>query len=154
MKELKAAKVNTLYGDFFIHQQGSSIFSISKKLDKNAIIQKTKLLQSTTKQLNLYFEGKIIEINLPYVEYESKFLNDVYSALLKVPYGKTISYKELANKAKRPNAYRAVGTAMAKNRLPFIIPCHRVIKNDGSLGNYGFGLKIKSQLIKAEAKRK
>jgi methylated-DNA-[protein]-cysteine S-methyltransferase len=154
MKDLKALKVKTILGDFFIHQRGSAIFSISKKLDKNAVIEKTELLESAAKQLNLYLEGKFKQFYIPCLDYESKFLNDVYSALLKVPYGKTISYKELANKAKRPNAYRAVGTAMAKNRLPFIIPCHRVIKNDGILGNYGFGLKIKSQLIKAEAKRK
>lgn len=75
----------------------------------------------------------------------------VYLALLKVKPGKTITYSELAKKAGFPGAARAVGTALAKNPFPIVVPCHRVIKADGSLGNYSAGgPEVKRYLIERE----
>ena len=78
------------------------------------------------------------------------FQKKVYAALMRIPAGKTISYGELARRARCPGAARAVGTAMKKNRLPIVIPCHRVIKGDGSLGRYSQGIPWKRKLLKYE----
>lgn len=80
------------------------------------------------------------------------FEKDVYTALSTVAYGQTLSYKELALLAGHPNAYRAVGSAMAKNKFIIVVPCHRVIKEDGNLGNYSgiHGVKTKIWLLDHE----
>ncbi len=74
----------------------------------------------------------------------------VYAALGKVPAGKTVTYGELAKRAGYPGAARAVGNAMKKNRLPIVIPCHRVVKGDGSLGQYSRGVHWKKRLLEHE----
>jgi methylated-DNA-[protein]-cysteine S-methyltransferase len=78
------------------------------------------------------------------------FQVEVWRALLQIPYGKTISYKDLAHKVKSPRAFRAVGSANGKNPLFIIVPCHRVIAADGSLGGYSGGTKLKQYLLKLE----
>jgi O-6-methylguanine DNA methyltransferase len=75
----------------------------------------------------------------------------VYRALVKIPAGKTISYGALAERAGIPGGARFVGNAMAKNIYPIIIPCHRVVKSDGSMGNYSGGAHIKKYLLKHES---
>ena len=75
------------------------------------------------------------------------FYQKVLSEVKKIPYGEVRTYQEIAAKAGNPRAYRAAGSANAKNILPIIIPCHRVIGNDGNLGGYGGGLKIKKYLF-------
>jgi len=70
---------------------------------------------------------------------------------IRIPRGETRTYKQIAAAAGRPNAYRAVGTALKKNPFPVIIPCHRVIKSDGSIGDYsGGGRRRKRELLKSE----
>ena len=81
------------------------------------------------------------------------FERDVYGALAQVPYGEVVSYRDLATAAGHPNAYRAVGSAMARNALPVILPCHRVIKNDGRLGSYGDDPAWKERLLALEGVR-
>jgi methylated-DNA-[protein]-cysteine S-methyltransferase len=75
----------------------------------------------------------------------------VYRALLRVGIGTTISYGALARKAGLPGAARFAGSAMAKNSYPILIPCHRVVKSDGSLGNYGGGVHVKEHLLRHES---
>jgi methylated-DNA-[protein]-cysteine S-methyltransferase len=99
------------------------------------------------KQLDEYFSGKRKQFDLPLVFEKQTFQGKVLSALLKVPYGKTISYAELARLSGHPGACRAVGNVMANNPLPLFIPCHRVIKSDGSLGNFGGGVALKKKLL-------
>lgn len=91
-------------------------------------------------QLKAYFEGRLHTFNIP-VEFKNatEFQNKVYDELLKVSYGKTKSYKELAQASGSPNACRAVGTAMAKNPIPIVVPCHRIINSNGKTGNYSLG---------------
>jgi AraC family transcriptional regulator of adaptative response/methylated-DNA-[protein]-cysteine methyltransferase len=74
----------------------------------------------------------------------------VYRALLAVPAGSTVTYGELAATAGRPGAARAVGTAMAANPIAIVVPCHRVVRNDGSIGHYGFGDAWKPLLLRHE----
>ena len=80
----------------------------------------------------------------------SKFERDVYKAVLDIPAGEMRSYKWIAGRIGRPKAYRAVGNALNKNRYPGVIPCHRVIKQDGSIGGYSKGVYFKKRLLKAE----
>ena len=79
-----------------------------------------------------------------------EFTQDVWAALRKVKGGHVISYADLATKAGRPLAMRAAGTAMANNLIAPIVPCHRVIKTGGAIGNYGFGIALKIQLLAHE----
>ncbi|GLR65293.1 MULTISPECIES: methylated-DNA--[protein]-cysteine S-methyltransferase [Marinospirillum] len=74
----------------------------------------------------------------------------VWSALLEIPKGKTLSYAQLAAALGKPKAVRAVGTACGANPIPFLVPCHRVLRSDGSLGGFAFGLTMKQQLLERE----
>ena len=78
------------------------------------------------------------------------FQKQVWNELLKIPYGETISYGELARRIGNPKAMRAVGAANGKNSIPIIIPCHRVINADGNLHGYGGGLWRKKRLLNLE----
>jgi O-6-methylguanine DNA methyltransferase len=110
------------------------------------------ILQEAKWQLEAYFDGKRKDFNLPLHFDCSEFHKEIYTTLLNVPYGTTLSYKELASQAGNPSASRAVGTAMSSNPFPILVPCHRVLKSDGSLGNYtgGHGVKTKQWLIEHE----
>lgn len=102
--------------------------------------------------LDEYFNGKLKTFNIPF-EFPGKttFEKRVYDKLQHIRYGKTITYKELAELLGVPKSYRAVATACAKNPLPLIIPCHRVIRSDGTAGDYNIGgSKNKQYLINME----
>ena len=110
------------------------------------------VMQEAKWQLEAYFEGKRKSFNLPLHFDCSSLQEEIYTALQKVPYGTTLSYQNLAILVQDKGITRAVGTAMAKNPFPIIIPCHRVLKNDGSIGNYtgAEGAKTKQWLIDHE----
>lgn len=78
------------------------------------------------------------------------FQIEAHKALLNLPFGQTISYRELATALGRPKAYRAAGTACGKNRFPLLIPCHRILSSDGGLGGFSGGLEIKRRLLEFE----
>jgi AraC family transcriptional regulator of adaptative response/methylated-DNA-[protein]-cysteine methyltransferase len=78
------------------------------------------------------------------------FQKEVWQALIDIPHGKVVSYGDVANDIGRPNAQRAVGTAVGENPISLIIPCHRVVQASGRLGNYGWGLALKSKILKLE----
>ena len=88
-------------------------------------------------------------INFNFSLYTSNEIK-IYKKLLKIDFGKIISYKELGIKCGFPRGARFIGNCMAKNRFPVIIPCHRIIKSDGSIGNYSGGAGIKEELLKHE----
>ena len=104
-------------------------------------------------QLRSYFAGERIVFNLPLILEGSEFQNKVWNALQAIPYGETISYKELAERIGKPRAVRAVGAANGANPIPIIIPCHRVIGNDGSLTGFGGGLPLKKKLLQLESRQ-
>lgn len=104
--------------------------------------------------LDEYFEGKLRTFNIP-LEFPqgTTFEKRVYDKLQHIRYGKTVSYKELAEMLGNPKAYRAVAAACAKNPLPLIIPCHRVICVNGKTGDYNLGgTKNKQYLLDMEKK--
>ena len=79
------------------------------------------------------------------------FQKEVWQALLRIPAGTTVSYSELARMLGRPKATRAVATACSANKLAVVIPCHRVVRSDGSLGDYRWGIERKRALLNLEA---
>jgi O-6-methylguanine DNA methyltransferase len=110
-------------------------------------------IQLLVKDINNYFHvNKSFNYPLEYFIFDtlSSFSKNVLMALAKVPTGKLISYKCLAEKAGSPKAFRAVGSVMNKNPYPLIIPCHRVIKEDKSIGGFAPGIKMKKILLKHE----
>lgn len=108
------------------------------------------LLQEAQAQLTAWLTGRLHFFDLPFALSGTPFQCAVWQALLTIPYGQTRSYKYVAHAVGRPGASRAVGLANNRNRLPIIIPCHRVIGADGSLVGYAAGLHIKAALLQLE----
>jgi methylated-DNA-[protein]-cysteine S-methyltransferase len=109
-------------------------------------------LQPVVSQLERYFEGVLYEFDIPLDMRGTPFQVEVWSALRKIPFGATASYRALATDIGRPNAVRAVGAANGRNPVSIIVPCHRVIGADGSLTGYGGGLPRKRFLLEHEAR--
>ncbi|ONH24646.1 methylated-DNA--[protein]-cysteine S-methyltransferase [Pseudofrankia asymbiotica] len=104
-------------------------------------------------QLRAYFDGTLTDFDLPLAPRGSVFQRIVWTALREIPYGRTISYGELADRIGRPAAARAVGLANGRNPISIIVPCHRVIGSTGDLTGYGGGLDRKRHLLALEASR-
>jgi methylated-DNA-[protein]-cysteine S-methyltransferase len=116
------------------------------RLDNSAFVEVVRQLQS-------YFAGARKHFDLSLSLEGTDFQKTVWTALRQIPYGETISYKELAQMIGRPRAVRAVGAANGANPIPIIIPCHRVIGNDGSLTGFGGGLPLKKRLLELESRQ-
>jgi O-6-methylguanine DNA methyltransferase len=109
------------------------------------------LLERLAGELGEYFAGTRREFDLPIETPGSAFQERVWDELRRIPYGATISYRELAERVDAGAAYRAVGRANGSNRVAVVVPCHRVIASGGGLGGYGGGLPAKRALIDLEA---
>ena len=116
----------------------------SQNASAQAILKKTK------QQLDQYFAGKRTSFDVALDLVGTEFQVKAWRALCRIPFGKTISYGQQAANIKKPKAFRAVGSANGKNPIPIIVPCHRVVASDGSLGGYSLGLKMKKQLLALE----
>ncbi len=112
--------------------------------------EETPLLRKAHAQMLEYMAGKRKAFDLPLTFEGTPFQKDVWTALLSVPWGTTVSYKEIAIRSGHPTAYRAVGSAVGKNKLMIIVPCHRIIANDGSIGGFFGGVKLKRQILALE----
>ena len=140
----------TPIGKLYISADHNSILAIS--LNKPDLYGKeTPLIKKAFKELDEYFSGKRKTFDLPLKLNGTEFQKKICQELIKIPYGKTISYKELAKRAGNENACRAAGMANNKNKIMIVIPCHRVIGSNGNLTGYAFGLEIKKQLLDMEA---
>jgi O-6-methylguanine DNA methyltransferase len=101
-------------------------------------------------QLKKYLKGDLKRFNCKMDLKGTPFQKKVWSALDKIPYGETRSYKEMAQAIGHPKAFRAVGNANGQNSIPLILPCHRVIETNGGLGGFGHGVKVKRRLLNFE----
>lgn len=109
------------------------------------------LWDQTLAQLTEYFQGERSIFHLPVDLHDcTPFERDVLAATATIPYGEVRSYKWLAERVGRPGAARAIGNALHNNPVPVIIPCHRIVKSDGSLGGYAFGAAWKTRLLALE----
>ncbi len=110
----------------------------------------TVLEKQVKAQLLEYFQGQRKTFDLPLMPDGTAFQKQVWTELLKIPYGETRTYSDIAIAIGRPNASRAVGNAINKNPIAIIIPCHRVIGKDGNLRGYAGGLELKEMLLRLE----
>lgn len=115
------------------------------------VVRNDAAMQNVTKALERYFEGKPIPRHIALDLRGTPFQKKVWSELLKIPHGETRSYKQVAIAIGMPTASRAVGSAVASNPVPIVVPCHRVLRSDGSLGGFGYGVRIKKKLLRVEA---
>ena len=113
-------------------------------------VYKEDLFLEAIDQLEAYFKGELTEFDLKLNARGTHFQNKVWQQLLKIPYGETISYGELAKRIGNPKASRAVGMANGKNPISIIVPCHRVIGKNGSLTGFGGGIEAKKFLLDLE----
>ena len=109
-------------------------------------------LHETRVQLKAYFAGKLRQFDLPLAPQGTDFQQRVWLELLRIPYGATTSYGQIAQRVGEARASRAVGAANGQNPIAIVVPCHRVIGADGSLTGYGGGLSVKKLLLDHEQK--
>jgi methylated-DNA-[protein]-cysteine S-methyltransferase len=115
------------------------------------VVRRGARLDGVRRQLDEYYEGQRHEFDVPLDwALSSGFRRQILDELTHVPYGQVVSYQQLATRAGNPKASRAVGSAMATNPLPIVVPCHRVIRTDGSIGQYGGGVPMKVRLLELE----
>ena len=123
----------------------------AKPARKTRVEKPSKVIVSAMKQLGQFFSGRRKTFNIPYQMAGTPFQNAVWKSLLDIPYGKSVSYAEVAAMAGYPKAIRAAANACGDNALSVIIPCHRVIGSDTGLTGYGGGLGAKRYLLDLES---
>jgi AraC family transcriptional regulator, regulatory protein of adaptative response / methylated-DNA-[protein]-cysteine methyltransferase len=125
---------------------------LTRYFDAEIVTGESPYFLELRRELNEYFEGKLQKFTIPIDATGTIFQIKVWEQLLKIPYGQTVSYKTQAEVMGKPEAIRAVANANGHNRISIIIPCHRVIGEDGSLTGYGGGLSRKRWLLEHERK--
>lgn len=165
MNLLSIEKINTPLGPMFagLSDEGlhmlefedrrmlkTQIKRITKINNLVPVIKKHKLHKEIEEQVTLYFEGKLKNFSLPLVVSGTEFQKKVWNELMKIPYGETISYEELAKRIGDIKAVRAVASANGFNSIGIVIPCHRVIGKDGNLRGYGGKVWRKKRLLELE----
>lgn len=141
----------TKIGEITLSENGQAITGLHFGAT-NLVIEETTLLKNAAKQLDEYLAGSRRIFEIPLFFNGTTHQNLVWNALKNIPYGKTYSYKQIAETIGHPKSARAVGTANNKNPIPIFIPCHRVITTNGDLGGYKGGLKLKEFLLTLERK--
>lgn len=124
---------------------------LQKRMGCKFVPGQNPILAQTKEDLDAYFDGRLREFRTPLVLKGTEFQERVWKELLKIPYGRSVSYLSIAETLGDRNAVRAVGKANGDNRLAIIVPCHRVVKADGGLCGYGGGLWRKQRLLELES---
>ncbi len=143
---------DTVLGQITIVCSGDTVVALRFGTDipDERAAQKSPCTDNAARQIQEYFAGHRKRFDLPIAPSGTAFQMRVWAELLKIPYGETRSYKEIAQAIGQPGASRAVGMANNKNPLPIFIPCHRVIGANGKLSGYAGGKKMKEQLLELE----
>jgi methylated-DNA-[protein]-cysteine S-methyltransferase len=123
---------------------------LRENFDDSEVVDNKSRNREVIDQLTRYFNGKLAKFTVAIDLHGTPFQIRVWKELQKIPYGSTISYKQLAKRLGTSRGFQAVGRANAANPVPIIIPCHRVIGTDGSLVGYTSGIKTKEFLLKLE----
>jgi methylated-DNA-[protein]-cysteine S-methyltransferase len=111
------------------------------------------VLRETARQIGAYFDRRLTRFSLPLRFVGTPFQQEVWQALLTIPYGKTRSYADIARQIGRPAAVRAVGAANGRNPISIVVPCHRVVASAGALTGFAGGLVTKRRLLDLEQPR-
>lgn len=150
-------KMSTPAGGLYLVASPKGIQKILFHRQTEPMIQKLdpmkpahRWLSRAIDELNEYFEGKRKKFEFPLDLQGTDFQKKVWMRLRKIPFGQTCSYKDIAVGIGKPGATRAVGNANGQNSVCIVIPCHRVIAADGSIGGYSGGLQFKRRLLKVE----
>jgi len=112
--------------------------------------QENPVIGQAIEELQQYFEGKRRVFSVPISLQGTDFQKKVWERLRSIPFGTTLSYQQQARDLGQPTAVRATGTANGRNPIAIIVPCHRVVRSDGTLGGYAGGLEIKAKLLELE----
>ncbi len=123
---------------------------LEKHYETDLIVDNKSRNKDYIDQILRYLNGKLVEFTFPVDLVGTPFQTRVWKALSRIPYGTTISYRQLAKRIGVPKGFQAVGKANGANPLPIVIPCHRVIGSDGSLIGYASGVKTKEFLLRLE----
>ncbi len=169
MNKINVSYHETEIGEFIIASFGKKICILDFKNRKNRgtidkrikrylksefLESENDLIIKTKKQIDEYLMGNRKFFNIPILSLGTEFQQKVWNELLKIPYGKTISYLELANRIGNPKAVRAVALANNANAISLIIPCHRVISSNGKMCGYAGGILVKKKILDIESGRK
>ncbi len=135
--------------------EAEKVLSAGEIMDSESEEQGIKYLRSAKNWLDIYFSGKKPEIKIPYHFIGTEFQKEVWGVLSTVPYGQTMTYKDIANliamlHGRENMSAQAIGQAVGKNPIGIIVPCHRVIGANGKLTGYAAGLDIKARLLEIE----
>ncbi len=128
----------------------TNIFFSTDKIPNNIEEKETKVIKQAIEEIEEYLDGRRKIFTVPIKAEGTEFQKKVWKALQEIQYGKTCSYKDIANNIACFSGYRAVGSANGKNPIPIIIPCHRIINSNGGLGGFSGGLEMKVRLLKIE----
>ena len=142
----------TVLGSVTLVEEDGALLAISTHHVYDGICQETTLIKEAHQQLSEYLKGERKSFDLPLRMMGTDFQQRVWNALLKIPYGETRSYKQIAEAIGNPKAVRAVGMANNRNPLLIVVPCHRVIGADGKLVGYGAGIEKKEFLLRLESR--
>ncbi len=148
---LSTTYIKTSFGHFKITGSGRGVQQVKLVEYSKADLYVPPFLWDCAEQLKEYFQGKrrIFDLKLDW-EGKSKFNQQVWRELLKIPYGHTTSYSKIAERLNNPKAVRAVGLANKNNPIAIIVPCHRVVAKNGNLQGYFYGLEMKRKLLELE----
>jgi methylated-DNA-[protein]-cysteine S-methyltransferase len=123
---------------------------LRENFDDSEVVDNKSRNRDAIDQMTRYFNGKLAKFTVPVDFHGTPFQVRVWKELQRIPYGSTISYKQLAKRLGTSRGFQAVGRANAANPIPIIIPCHRVLGTDGSLVGYASGIKTKEFLLRLE----
>ena len=140
----------TVLGDVTLVEEDGALLAISLKSIQEGTEQETTIIQEAHRQINEYLKGERKVFDLPIRLRGTDFQQQVWTALLDIPYGETRSYKQIAEAIGNPKGMRAVGMANNRNPLLIVVPCHRVIGANGSMVGYGEGVEMKEFLLRLE----
>ena len=150
---LQSFKYQSPIGNLVLEMKGDNLvrikFDDGLEQDENAEIRDPFVLE-IKEQLDRYFSGTLNTFTLPTAPEGTPFQQNVWKALTEIPYGTTVTYRQLAERLGNSDAVRAVGRANGQNPVPVVIPCHRVIGADNKLVGYGGGIERKRWLLKHE----
>lgn len=136
-----------------IELEEDTIIGIGFCSKQNTTTPETELETEIFRQLDAYFTGELREFDLPFFATGTVFQLMVWEELLKVPYGQTVTYGELAKRVGMPKAARAVGSALNRNPVPILVPCHRVVGAKGQLTGFAGGVEVKQALLNLEKQK-
>ncbi len=149
-----SVRASSPVGELIIHSNGRAVCAITNAQPEDQAVPTESPnhpeLTQAVKELGEYFAGKRTAFTFPMEPAGTPFQQSVWEALLKIPYGKTATYGQIAMAVGNPKGARAVGMACNKNPIWIAVPCHRVIGSNGSLTGYALGTGMKAKLLELE----